>query len=325
MSSPGHDLPEGTVTVLFTDLVGSTLLNQQLGDVAAGALESRIERKVLDEVERHRGVVLKDTGDGLMAAFQSARRAVSCAQDIQRALARIQEVQAKGLVQMRIGLHTGEVVEEDGNLKGETVIIAKRIEGLAPSGGIFASETVHGVLGTSRKLLEDRGEFELKGITDRWRVFEIPWVQEEAGSGLLAAGERTPYVGRTSERAHLLELAERAKAGSGSLVLLAGEAGVGKSRLTLETTEVAHRLGLLVLSGHCRDMEGAQPLLKCVRERTPRIQLGVAVRTDTHSRSYTGRAWSSTRSIWHTTSTRPDPRPTLSAPPTIYCSRVSVP
>ena len=86
--SEGPGLPEGTVTVLFTDLVGSTQLNQTLGDEAAGAVEREIEKAALERVGKHRGVVVKDTGDGLMVAFQSARRAVACAQEIQRAMAR---------------------------------------------------------------------------------------------------------------------------------------------------------------------------------------------------------------------------------------------
>lgn len=266
MSSAAQELPEGTVTVLSTDLVGSTQLNQRLGDEAASALEREIARRVLDQVGRHRGVLIKDTGDGLMAAFQSARRAVACAQEIQRALARVHEEQSNGPLQMRIGLHTGEVLEEDGTFKGETVIIAKRIETVAPPGGIFASETVRGVLGTSRSMLEERGEFELKGIEEPWRLFEIPWAEEAPSRGLLAARERTPYVGRERERARLRELVEAARGGTGSLILLAGEAGVGKSRLAEETAAEARRLDLLVLSGHCTDMDTAQPYLPLIEQ-----------------------------------------------------------
>ncbi len=204
MSADGPALPEGTVTVLFTDLVGSTQLNQRLGDSAATALEREVETCVLERVAKHRGVVVKDMGDGLMAAFQSARRAVSCAQEIQRAMARRNRETRVG-VRMRIGLHTGEVLEENGGLHGETVIIAKRIEALAPPGATFASETTYGVLGTARAELQDRGEFELKGITAPWRLYEIPSA-EEGVSGLLAAGERTPYVGRTAERERLVQL-----------------------------------------------------------------------------------------------------------------------
>jgi class 3 adenylate cyclase len=253
--SPG--LPEGTVTVLFTDLVGSTRLNQKLGDEAANAIEREVERTALEQVEQHRGVLVKDTGDGLMAAFQSARRAVACAQTIQRNLARRNREQPGSEVQMRIGLHTGEVIEESGNLHGETVIVAKRIESLAPPGGIFASDTVHGVLGTARGDLEDRGEFELKGIATPWRIYEIPCQDEEGGA--LADRERTPFIGRTAEREQLRALLERTAQGAGGLVLISGEAGAGKSRLAQELGAEAQQRNMDVLVGHCLDMDAPPP------------------------------------------------------------------
>ena len=127
MSPEAVSLPEGTVTVLSTDLVGSTLLNQRLGDEAATAVERELAALAQAEVEKQRGVVIKDTGDGLMVAFQSARRALACAQEIQRAIARRNRSRPDTAVQLRVGLHTGEVLTEDGGLHGETLIIAKRI------------------------------------------------------------------------------------------------------------------------------------------------------------------------------------------------------
>lgn len=263
--SDSQALPEGTVTVLFTDLVGSTQLNQTLGDEAAGAVEREVESFALERVERHRGVVVKDTGDGLMAAFQSARKAVACAQEIQKAMARRNRERPDRSVRMRIGLHTGEVLEESGNLHGETVIVAKRIEGLAPPGGIFASDTTHGVLGTARAELQDRGEFELKGIATPWRLYEVPCAGDEA-TGVLAAGDRTPFVGRIAEREQLLQLVERAKGGSGSFVVIAGEAGVGKTRLATEIAERARAAGFLCLTGRCPDMEGTAPYSPLIQQ-----------------------------------------------------------
>jgi class 3 adenylate cyclase/tetratricopeptide (TPR) repeat protein len=261
----GPALPEGTVTVLFTDLVGSTQLNQTLGDEAAGAVEREIETVALDRVGKHRGVVVKDMGDGLMAAFQSARRAVACAQEIQRAVARRNREAPDQTVRMRIGLHTGEVVDDNGSMSGETVIVAKRIEGLAPPGGIFASDTTHGVLGTARSELQDRGEFELKGIATPWHLYEIPWADEQS-TGVLAAADRTPFVGRSAERERLAQHLERAREGSGSLVLIGGEAGIGKTRLGEEIAERARGAGCLPLSGRCRDMEGAEPYLPLIQQ-----------------------------------------------------------
>ena len=256
-------LPEGTVTVLSTDLVGSTLLNQRLGDAAATAVERELAALAQEQVDKQRGLVIKDTGDGLMIAFQSARRAVACAQDIQRAIARRNRDHPELALQLRVGLHTGEVLTEDGNLHGETLIIAKRIETAAPPGAIFASDTLHGVLGTARADLVDRGEFTLKGITAQWRLWEIPWLDVE-GAGVLDARAPTPFVGRVQERARLHQAVEDARTGAGSLVLIAGEAGVGKTRLVEETALEAQRLGLRVLVGHCVDQQGAPPYLPTI-------------------------------------------------------------
>jgi class 3 adenylate cyclase/tetratricopeptide (TPR) repeat protein len=261
--SPEASLPEGTVTVLSIDLVGSTALNQRLGDEAATAVERAVAALAQEQVEKQRGIVVKDTGDGLMVAFQSARRAVACAQEIQRAVARRNRNEAGSAVQLRVGLHTGEVLNEDGGLHGETLILAKRIEEVAVPGTIFVSDTVHGVLGTARGELEDRGDFELKGIDAAWQLYEVPWIDAET-TGVLPSRERTPFVGRAAERARLLQAIERARDGSGSLFLIGGEAGVGKTRLLQEAADEAQRLGLRVLTGHCVDQQGAPPYLPTI-------------------------------------------------------------
>lgn len=263
MSSPAASLPEGTVTVLSTDLVGSTLLNQRLGDDAATAIERELAALAEDQVTKQRGVVIKDTGDGLMVAFQSARRAVACAQEIQRAIARWNRGRSDIAVQLRVGLHTGEVLSEDGALHGETLIIAKRIETVASPGAIFVSDTVHGVLGTARAELEDRGEFALKGIDQPWQVWEVPWA-ESGATGVLAAKERTPFVARGEERARLSRALESAHQGSGALFLIRGEAGVGKTRLVEEAAGEARRLGFRVLTGRSVDQQGAPPYLPTI-------------------------------------------------------------
>jgi class 3 adenylate cyclase len=134
-------LPEGTVTLLSTDLVGSTSLNQRLGDEAAATLEREITELAQAQVEKQRGVVITSAGDGLMVAFQSARRAVACAQEIQRGIARLNRGLPEITLKLRVGLHTGEVVNDEGGLHGETLIIAKRIESVAPGATIFASDT----------------------------------------------------------------------------------------------------------------------------------------------------------------------------------------
>ena len=161
-------------------------------------------------------------------------------------------------VRLRIGLQTGEVLEHEGDLHGETVIISKRIQEVAPPDTIFASETVYGVLGTVRAQLQDRGQFDLKGIAVSWHLYEVPWAQE-AAAGVLPYTELSPFVGRTTERVRLRRLLERTKTSPGGFVLITGEAGMGKTRLVNETTEEARRLGVLALVGHCLDMETVQP------------------------------------------------------------------
>jgi predicted ATPase/class 3 adenylate cyclase len=263
MATETIPLPEGTVTVLSTDLVGSTVLNQRLGDEAATALEREIADLANAQIEKQRGVMITYAGDGLMVAFQSARRAVACAQDVQRGIARIDRRRPDLGLQLRIGLHTGEVVNDDGGLHGETLIIAKRIESIAPGGTVYASDTVRGVLGTARAELEDRGEHELKGIDAPWRLWEVPWKDAET-SGVLPRAVRTPFVGRGEEKARLLSAVEQARQGAGAVLLLAGEAGVGKSRLVEEAMAEAQRLGLRVLTGRCVDQQGAPPYLPTI-------------------------------------------------------------
>ena len=251
------DIPEGTVTVLFTDLVESTQLNQLLGDEEARAIGRATERLALERVEAHRGVLVKELGDGLMAVFTSARRAVNCAREIQLDMARRNRRESARPVHMRIGLHTGEIIEEDGDIHGETVIIARRIESLAPPGGILASETVHMVLGTARDELDDRGMFDLKGISSPWHLYEVPCHDPELPA--VQQVTMTPYVGRVAERTRLLDLVGRVAGGVGGLVLISGEAGAGKSRLASEALDEAQRQGLNVLTGACLDMAVPPP------------------------------------------------------------------
>ena len=253
------EIPEGTVTVLFTDLVESTRLNQTLGDEAARDVGRTVESMARRIVADHRGVLIKEMGDGLMAAFASARRAVAASQEIQVEMARLRRDGLDDSVAMRIGLHTGEVLSEDGDIHGETVIIAKRIEGLAPAGGILASDTVHGVLGTARDELVDQGTTELKGIASEWRLFLVPVPEDEDAPSGLSDAEPTPYVGRTAEREQLRQVLESAASGRGSMVLIGGPAGLGKSRLTKEAALVAERLGMSVLTGNCLDMASPPP------------------------------------------------------------------
>ncbi len=257
-----QSVPEGTVTVLFTDLVESTKLNQTLGDDAARQVGRRVEEMARAVVAANRGALIKEMGDGLMAAFSSARRAVAAGIEMQVAMRRLHRDGLDESVQMRIGLHTGEVIDEDGDIHGETVIIAKRIEGLAPPGGILASDTVHGVLGTARDELVDQGLTHLKGIDAEWRTWIVPLPAEQSDEQPDAAvtdNTPTPYVGRAAERQRLKSMLEAAADGHGGMALIGGPAGLGKSRLARETAALAQQLGMAVYTGNCLDMESPPP------------------------------------------------------------------
>jgi class 3 adenylate cyclase len=175
-----HASPEGTVTILFSDIEGSTAANERLGDRRWLDVLRAHNRIVRREVAAQRGFEVKSQGDGFMVAFSSARRAVLCAVGVQRALADYSQARPDEGVQVRIGLHTGEVVKEAEDFFGTNVALAARIASAAQGGQILVS-------GLLKDLLESSGdvefgeprEVELKGISGRRRVHEIEWKKEQ--------------------------------------------------------------------------------------------------------------------------------------------------
>jgi class 3 adenylate cyclase/tetratricopeptide (TPR) repeat protein len=268
-----QELPEGTVTVLFTDVEGSTDLTTRRGDEAAQEILRAQRELVRQQVEEHSGHEVKSLGDGFMVAFASARRAVACAVGIQRAVEehnRRQPVDQQ--VRVRIGLNTGEVIQEEADLFGEAVNAAARIAAKAKGGQVLASEAVRVVTGRATDVeLVDRGRFRLKGFPERWRLFEVVWQEEAAAAP--AVLERTPFVGREAERAELRRCLDQAARGQGALVMIGGEPGVGKTRLAEELAAEARQRDLLTLTGHCYEMEGALPYIPFVEmlEATARV------------------------------------------------------
>jgi len=268
-----HELPEGTVTVLFTDVVGSTSMRTGRGDAAAQEIIHAHFDLVRQQVEQHCGHEVKTIGDSFMVAFASARKAVECAVAVQRALEQHNRQHPHQQVQVRIGLNTGEAIQEEADLFGEAVDAAARIMAKAEGGQILVSEAVRGVLGRARDVeLVDRGRFRLKGFPERWRLYEVAWRKEAPTAGP-AVAERTPFVGRESERAELRRCLDQVGRGQGALVMIGGEPGVGKTRLAEELLLEARQRGLLSLTGHCNEMEGAPPYIPFVEilEATARI------------------------------------------------------
>ena len=153
-------------TILFTDIVGSTALASRLGDSAWRELLARHHAIVRREIARFQGRELDTAGDGFFAAFDGPARAVFAADAIREPL------RAIGL-EVRAGLHTGECEISDGKIVGIAVSIGARISSLAQPGEVLVSSTVKDLVAGSGLRCGDRGEHELKGIPDSWRLFAL--------------------------------------------------------------------------------------------------------------------------------------------------------
>jgi class 3 adenylate cyclase len=152
--------------VLFTDIVGSTESAGARGDAGwRGVLDAhdRIAGRIVD---RHGGRVVKSTGDGVLAVFDLASRAVRAAVDLRSQLTGIG-------VEIRQGIHVGELVDRDGDVAGLAAHVAARVMSAAGEGEILTSATVPLVIDRSSMSFESRGHAELKGIPGTWELFEI--------------------------------------------------------------------------------------------------------------------------------------------------------
>jgi class 3 adenylate cyclase len=153
-------------TVLFTDIVGSTTQAAELGDRRWRELLQRHHAVVRGMLARYRGQEVDTAGDGFLATFDGPARAIRCAQSIAEA------VQPLGL-EIRAGVHTGEVETIDGKVGGIAVNIGARVGAAAGPSEVLASQTVKDLVAGSGLVFEDRGEHELKGVPDRWRLYRV--------------------------------------------------------------------------------------------------------------------------------------------------------
>ena len=151
-------------TVMFTDIVSSTQRAAEVGDHDWHALLDRHHATIRDALSRFRGQEVKTTGDGFLATFDGPARAVHCGQAI------VGAVRVLG-IEVRVGIHSGEVEKMGTDVAGIAVHIASRVGSLAGPGEVVVSETVKGLVAGSGIGFVERGEHELKGIPDRWRLF----------------------------------------------------------------------------------------------------------------------------------------------------------
>jgi class 3 adenylate cyclase/tetratricopeptide (TPR) repeat protein len=246
-----------TATVLFCDIVDSTQHRAVLGEVLADQFFRAAEDAFRDAIDRSGGRVLKGAGDGVMALFDSASEAVSGAVALQRGVRSISPD-----IELRVGIASGDVTYEQNDCFGMPVVIAARLEHACTPGRILVSSAVR-LLAGDRAVAdyEHVGSLELKGVPEPIEAFAVLWeALDDAASAwsfptTLPAHSEHPCVGRAPEIAALAAAWDRARAGVHSLVLVGGEAGVGKTRLATELARRCHRDGGVVLAGLCdRDL-----------------------------------------------------------------------
>ena len=238
------------LTVMFCDLVGSTALSGKLDPEDLRALMAAYQKACGAVVGRYEGHVAQYLGDGLMVYFgwpqaheDDAQRAVRAGLEIVTA---VKSVAAPGPLQVRVGIATGPVVVGETGAGdaavpkaavGETPNLAARVQALADPDQLVIAPTTHRLTGGAFDY-DDLGEQTLKGVAAPVRLWKV--LGESQAEGRFEArtvGGLTPLVGRESELVMLMERWEQAKEGEGQVVLLWGEPGIGKSRITQELRE----------------------------------------------------------------------------------------
>jgi class 3 adenylate cyclase/pimeloyl-ACP methyl ester carboxylesterase len=151
-------------TLLYTDIVGSTERAARLGDAEWNELLDRHDQLVHREVDRYRGVLVKSLGDGALARFDGPARAVMCGLAISQGATELG-------IQVRAGLHTGEIELRGSDIAGIAAHVGARVSALAQPSEVLVSRTVRDLVAGSGLTFTDRGEHELKGVPDRWNVY----------------------------------------------------------------------------------------------------------------------------------------------------------
>jgi class 3 adenylate cyclase/tetratricopeptide (TPR) repeat protein len=274
------------VTVLFADVANFTSISEQLDPEEIHRIMDGCFKILMEEVHRFEGTINQFTGDGVMALFGApvahedhGRRACRAALSIQTALCHYAEQLKKGFgieFRMRVGLNSGPVVvgsigddlRMDYTAVGDTTNLASRMESMAGPGRIVLSSHTHRLV---RDFFEfnDLGHIEVKGKKEPQEIFELLGTGDvETRIAASVARGLTHFVGRESSLLAFMEAYNRARVGSGQVVGLVGDAGVGKSRLLLEFKNQLPRGEFTYLEGQCLTFGGAMaylPILEIIR------------------------------------------------------------
>lgn len=257
-----------TVTVVFTDLVGSTEMASRLGHDAYEALRREHFAALRSVVGKHGGSEVKTTGDGLMVRFDSAASALACAVALQQAA---EASPTREPLRIRVGASSGEATHEGGDLFGPPVVEAARLCAAAAGGQIVVSDVVRTLARGRGHVFTSLGELTLKGIAEPLVAYEVKWEpvapEEVPLPPRLTTAPTLSMFGRAAESAALAAAWTKAKDGRRQLVLVAGEPGIGKTRLATEAALAAHADGAVVLLGTCDEDVNLpyQPFLEALR------------------------------------------------------------
>jgi len=297
-------LPSGAVTFLFTDIEGSTRLVKALRDRYPQVLAEH-RRLVRVAVAGQAGHEVDTQGDAFFVAFSSAKQAVLCALELQRALA-AHPWPAGSPVRVRIGIHTGQAVPTEGMYAGLAVHRAARICAAARGGQVLVSQTTQSIIEDEEEevgfTLVDLGEHRLKDLERPVRLFQLAAPGLDGPAELAAApqadgnrgdtapewarpplpmrwsnpDQQPPFVGRRDDLAVLENSWTAAAAGAGRAVFVGGEPGAGKSRLVAEAVQGMYGKQATVLVGSCVAELGApfEPFDEPVRALLPAIRQG---------------------------------------------------
>ncbi|TMD98550.1 MAG: adenylate/guanylate cyclase domain-containing protein, partial [Chloroflexi bacterium] len=255
--------------VLFTDLVGSTNLLSRLGETAYDDVRRAHFTALRRAIDESRGEEVKGLGDGLLAVFESAADALDCAIAIQQSV----DLDARSAtpLSVRVGVALGDVTFEERDVYGTAVVEAARLVAVATGGQILATALVRAAAGgRSGATFADLGALELRGLPEPVATCEVRWARlptPELPLPSLLRHQGRIFVGREEEMRHLTRCWEEASGGALRTVLIAGEPGVGKTRLAAEIASRAHSRGATVLGGRCDEDMGVpyQPFVEALR------------------------------------------------------------
>jgi class 3 adenylate cyclase/tetratricopeptide (TPR) repeat protein len=266
--------PATTRAFLFSDLRDYTSFVEAKGDAAAARLLRDYRTLVRREVARHDGAEVKTEGDSFYVVFEAPSVALDCAVAILRAADTRDRRDPTAPLRIGVGVHAGETIAYDDQFVGSAVNIASRLAGKASAGELLISDTLRGLVRTSRSIpMTERGPLELKGVAEPIRAWTVDWNEPEpaAAKESAPAPAREPIaapsgqflcpvvVGRAAESARFVDALLAAKAAKGQTVVLGGEAGVGKSAFVRRAQEQATTNGFRMLLGLTHQSDAGLP------------------------------------------------------------------